>query len=151
LVFIENIPHNKLVTGLWKSENHLLFYPASKNPFIKNSMKQIDGALLDFITTQVPLIISAVWYIARQKALLEKMIDAVKDSQEKQIVLLDKMLSLLTLDFHSFKSSTEEKIGGQGKRFQVKIERIEDKIIQAIKLQNIEKKVDYLVDKSSKD
>ena len=114
-------------------------------------MKQIDGALLDFITTQVPLIISAVWYIARQKALLEKMIDAVKDSQDKQIVLLDKMLSLLTLDFHSFKSSTEEKIGGQGKRFQVKIERIEDKIIQAIKLQNIEKKVDYLVDKSSKD
>lgn len=114
-------------------------------------MKQIDGALLEFITTQVPLIIAAVWYIARQKALLEKMIDAVKDSQDKQIALLDKMLSLLTLDFHSFKSNTEEKITGQGKRFQSKIERIEDKILQTINLQNIEKKIDYLLDKSSKD
>ena len=114
-------------------------------------MKQIDGALLEFITTQVPLIIAAVWYIARQKALLEKMIDAVKDSQDKQIALLDKMLSLLTLDFQSFKGNTEEKINGQGKRFQSKIERIEDKILQAINLQNIEKKIDYLLDKSSKD
>jgi hypothetical protein len=114
-------------------------------------MKQIDGALLEFIATQVPLIIAAVWYVARQKALLERMIDTVKDSQDRQIALLDKMLSLLTLDFNSFKSNTEEKITGQSKRFQAKIDRIEDTILQTINLQNIEKKIDYLLDKSSKD
>jgi hypothetical protein len=129
----------------------ILFIRLPKTHLLKNSMKQIDGALLEFIATQVPLIIAAVWYIARQKALLEKMIDAVKDSQDRQIALLDKMLSLLTLDFNSFKSNTEEKITGQSKRFQAKIDRIEDTILQTINLQNIEKKIDYLLDKSSKD
>jgi hypothetical protein len=129
----------------------LLFIRLPKTHSLKNSMKQIDGALLEFIATQVPLIIATVWYIARQKALLERMIDAVKDSQDRQVALLDKMLSLLTLDFNSFKSNTEEKITGQSKRFQAKIDRIEDTIFQTINLQNIEKKIDYLLDKSSKD
>jgi hypothetical protein len=129
----------------------LLFIRLPKTHSLKNSMKQIDGALLEFIATQVPFIIGAVWYAARQKALLERMIDTVKDNQDRQIALLDKMLSLLTLDFNSFKSNTEEKITGQSKRFQAKIDRIEDTILQTINLQNIEKKIDYLLDKSSKD
>jgi hypothetical protein len=114
-------------------------------------MANIDTSLLEAIIGQIPTLITAVWWAARQKSDLEKIIDSVKDNHDLQIRLLDKTVSLLTQEFQTFRSSFDEKLTGQGKRFGSKFERLEDRVNEVIEFKVLDKKIDFLIAKSEKE
>lgn len=84
--------------------------------------------ILDFAVMQIPLLIGLTWKTAAEKAAIFRAIDAVKDSHDRRLGLLEKSLALLTQESQLSRASLEEKVSGQGKRFGSKFERIEKKV-----------------------
>ena len=107
-----------------------------------NNSSQAISQWTEYLLAQIPFFLGLTWKAASEKAAVVKSIEAVKTASERELSLLDKNLSLLALESQTSRSSLDEKISGQGRRFAGKFERIESSI------ERLELKIDKLLEKN---